>query len=108
MANKTKCFQPGSSCLAHEACLELEMKPFDQPIGTRVVGSGPGMGDAEESHQVFPQTALKLSPSVRSEGGWDAKSCDLTKQECLGHCFHAGVSEQDDFWPTSEAIHAGE
>ena len=84
------------------------MKPFDQPIGTRMVGGGPGTGDAEECHQVFPQMGLELTHSVRSEGGWDAKSCDPTEQECLGHRFCAGVSEWDDFRPTGEAIHTGE
>ena len=75
-------------------------------VGTRVVSHGSSTGDAKEFHQVIPKMGLKLSSSVRSEGGWNAKSCDPTKQKYLGFC--AGVSERDDFWPMGEAVHAGE
>ena len=72
----------------------MDVKSFDQTIGAGVVGSGPGTGDAEEFHQMFPKMGLELSSPVGSEGGWDTKSCDPTKQECLGNHFCAGVCEQ--------------
>ena len=83
------------------------MELFNQTIGAGVVGSGSGTGDSKEFHHVFPKIGLKQSSSVRSEGGWDAKTCDTSKQEWLGDCFSAGVGERDDFWPTSEPVHAG-
>ena len=101
------CFQPVGSCFAHEGCLELAVESFNQTVATGVVGSDSGTGDSKELHEMLPKMELELSSSVRSESGWDAETRDPAKQECLGHCFSADVGEWDDFWPTSEAIHAG-
>ena len=84
------------------------MESFNQTVGTGAVGSGSGMADAEEPHEKFPKMGLKLSSSVKSEEGWNTETRDPAGQECLGNRFCAGVSEWDDFWPTGEAIHAGE
>ena len=84
------------------------MEPFDQTVGAGVVGGGSDTGYAEEFHQVFPKVGLELASSVRSEGGWNAKSRYPTQQECLDDSLRGGVGERNDFWPTGEAIHAGE
>ena len=57
---------------------------------------------------MFPKMGLELSSWVRSKGGWDAETRNPTKQECLGNCFCADVSEWDDFWSMGEVIHTGE
>ena len=57
---------------------------------------------------MFLKMGLELSSPLGSEGGWDIESYDPSKQERLGDRFHAGVGERNDFWPTGEAIHAGE
>ena len=84
------------------------MKAFNQTIGTGVVGGSSGTADAEELHEMVPKMGLELSSSVRSQGGWDTKTRDPAGQECLGDCFCAGVGEGNGFWPTGEAVHAGE
>ena len=66
----------GGVWVSFEGCFKLMVETLNYPIGDGMVGSCVNSSDAKEMCQLFPLVRLKLSASVRCEGGWDAKMRD--------------------------------
>lgn len=98
----------GVAGAGHQCCFELAMKPFYQFIGTGVVGCGPHTMDAQEGHELGPQTRLKLAAMVRYNCDENPKMGYPPRQKGVGDCFCGDLNEGNGFRPTGEPIHTHE
>ena len=67
------------------------MKSLNKTIGNWMIGSGSDSLDAKEACQLVPEGRFKLTATISSHRGWDAKSRNPTTHKGIGHCFSGDV-----------------
>ena len=77
-------------------------------VGDRVLQNGPYALGSQESHQLLPESRLKLAAMVSGDSGRNSELCYPTTDESLGHYLSSDVADGNGFWPASKPVDTSE
>ena len=84
------------------------MQAFNHPVGRRMIAGCTNAVDAKLPEERTKKTALKLCPSINSNGGTNAVAGNPTILKCISDGLYLNVWYKIHFGPAAELINHGE